>query len=398
MKIQFIGQGTSEGQSVGQRLLASLSNGLFDKFTVVSAFASQSAVLSINEVLQKASLTQLTFIVGIDQKGTSKEALEALLSIENADISVIHTISGIIFHPKIYIFEGQKQVCVIVGSSNLTMQGLFQNIEASLIIEFEQSDENGTQILKEVYGFIDALSENRTKLTQELIEKLYESKVIPLESENKETRSNLHQSDKEARDPSVWEQVKTVFPSIKINKIPHQFKFKKSQNVVKEIDEKDVILGESLEFELEHGALVWQKHNLPSSDAQQVKGNSNVTGVLRLGQADYQVEGKLIDKNTYFRQNLFGKLNWKNTPRAKNTPLEDTTAEFDISINNQYFGVFTLKISHNPERISGQANIPTNLHWGSDVIKILKENNVMGKRLSLYMPIEEGKPFTIDIL
>ena len=70
MKINFIGQGIHEENSVGQRLLESLSNGLFHKFMAISAFASRSAVLGMNEVLEKANLKSITFYVGVDQKGT----------------------------------------------------------------------------------------------------------------------------------------------------------------------------------------------------------------------------------------------------------------------------------------------------------------------------------------
>ena len=144
--------------------------------------------------------------------------------------------------------------------------------------------------------------------------------------------------------------------------------------------------------------MVWQKHNLPSSDAQQVKGTTNVTGVLRLGQADFRINGNLIDKNTYFRESIFGGLDWQETPRKNNTPFQETRTEFDIIIHNQYFGTFKLRISHDSERIAGQANIPTTIHWGTEVVTILKNNNTVGKRLSLYMPLEDGQPFTIEIL
>jgi hypothetical protein len=79
MKINFIGQGINEENSVGQKILKSLSDGLFHKFIAISAFASESAVLGINELLIKANLENIIFYVGIDQKGTSKEALEAFL-------------------------------------------------------------------------------------------------------------------------------------------------------------------------------------------------------------------------------------------------------------------------------------------------------------------------------
>ena len=71
MKIRFIGQGITDSESVGQRLLEALSNGLYEKFTAISAFATQIAVLGTTEILQKSGLKSSIFIVGVDQKGTS---------------------------------------------------------------------------------------------------------------------------------------------------------------------------------------------------------------------------------------------------------------------------------------------------------------------------------------
>ena len=41
--------------------------------------------------------------------------------------------------------------------------------------------------------------------------------------------------------------------------------------------------------------MVWQKKKLPSSDAQQVSGNTKITGVLRLGDADFKIDGVKTD-------------------------------------------------------------------------------------------------------
>ena len=46
MKIHFIGQGINDSESVGQRLLEALSNGFYDTFTAISAFATERAVFS----------------------------------------------------------------------------------------------------------------------------------------------------------------------------------------------------------------------------------------------------------------------------------------------------------------------------------------------------------------
>ena len=350
--------------------------------------------------MKEAHLKHTTFIVGVDQKGTSKEALESLLLIENADISIIHTTTSIIFHPKIYIFKGSEHNCIIVGSSNLTSSGLFQNMEAALMLEFDSANEMGRQLLADISKYISNLSPNRQVLNQALIDSLVESKIVPLEKDNQELRGKQYETDSSERDPSVWKHIKTVFPSIRINKLPSDFRRKKVKKDATTIDAPSltIVADEAIEFDEEKGSLVWQKHNLPASDAQQVREATNPTGVLRLGQADFKVNGALINKNTYFRDTIFGALTWSEIPRRNNTPLQEAHTAFDIWIDNEYFGTFTLRISHDPGRIAGQANIPTTIHWGTEIIAILKSHNTVGKRLSLYMPVEEGQPFAIEIL
>ena len=179
-----------------------------------------------------------------------------------------------------------------------------------------------------------------------------------------------------------------------ISNIPSSFRRKPKtseevQKIIKEIDISDA-------SDIEAGSLIWQKKNLPSSDAQKVSGNTKITGVLRLGDANFKIDRLKINRNTYFRDEVFGNLRWASELRNNNPSLEIAKCKFKVSTNVKNLGVLDLKISHDPDRISDQHNIPTTIHWGSVMISYLKKNSVIGKTLNLYFP-KKGLVFGIVI-
>ena len=174
MKIQLLGQGYEKesANSVGNHLIKLLANKEFQSFTAISAFTSQAGITGLSTYINKAKehLKVIRIITGIDQKGTSKEALEALIELD-VKAYVFYQPSITIFHPKIYLFEGAKKYVLIIGSSNLTAQGLFSNIEASLLIKIDNEEDNEviTQ-LKEYYkGLFDLTEPNLKELNKKLI-------------------------------------------------------------------------------------------------------------------------------------------------------------------------------------------------------------------------------------
>lgn len=75
-------------------------------------------------------------ISGIYDYITTPKALEKMGA--SSDLRIYGTPTGLLFHPKLYIFEiAGKSICW-VGSANLTRSAFQQNIEA--IVEFEDSD------------------------------------------------------------------------------------------------------------------------------------------------------------------------------------------------------------------------------------------------------------------
>tara|TARA_R110002126_G_scaffold19816_4_gene74249 strand:+ start:445 stop:1728 length:1284 start_codon:yes stop_codon:yes gene_type:complete len=184
MNIEFIGQGYDReaGSSVASKLMELLSDTRFSSFKCLVAFASHTGVsgLAGHITSSKSHIDSFRVIVGIDQFGTSKEALEALLQWE-VDSYVFYTTQRIIFHPKIYLFEGDEFVAVIIGSNNLTQTGLAQNIEGAMLITYNKS-EGHTDLINQITDYYEPLLSGESPylkpLSTDLIEQLLASGKI----------------------------------------------------------------------------------------------------------------------------------------------------------------------------------------------------------------------------
>lgn len=116
--------------------------------------------------------------------------------------------------------------------------------------------------------------------------------------------------------------------------------------------------------------VLWVKPKLPRGDLQLLK-TCNASGVLRLTQA-----GMNMDWTTYFRNSVFGKLQWRMLGGK-----EVSHANFKIVLNGVDHGQHVLKISHKPSWESNQSNYTTAIHWGD--FKEIKDWRLFGKALYL---------------
>lgn len=190
MKITFLGQGFDVGLSspVGTRLMNFLSGESFSTFTFISAFASERGVSGLGPYIlsAKRSYKHINIVVGIDEEGTSKEALEAILNL-SVNAFIFYQAEPPIFHPKIYLFEGPEATKLILGSSNLTARGLYSNIENSLLIEFDKGDKEGEVLLRDLKNYYKSLFDfsdpNLFPITKETIGQFVEAGIVINEAE-----------------------------------------------------------------------------------------------------------------------------------------------------------------------------------------------------------------------
>lgn len=196
MQINFIGHGldiTNEN-TVGNILATSFETGdKFDTFIAFVAFASISGVRKIVSSINKNkdNFRNITFYIGIDENGTSKEALQCLIENE-IETYIFYTTSAMIFHPKVYLFEGKYWARLIIGSTNLTNSGLFINVEAAVSMNFRPTDAQGKKIVTQIKEYFKPLLEktdkNTQRLTSELLTTLY-SQGLVVEEINSKTLS-----------------------------------------------------------------------------------------------------------------------------------------------------------------------------------------------------------------
>ena len=395
MNIKFLGQGLSNSKNtVGDILIKSFSNKKYYKFTCYIAFLSLAGVSGLSETIKKSKkhIKEFNVFIGIDNKGTSKEALESILDLD-INAKIYHSVSKPIFHPKIYIFEGKNVCRIIVGSVNLTQPGLFQNIEGSIMIDCDNPPSfKGIclrdQIIEYFKTFYVPESLNIKVLTSKLLQFLVDNRLIPNESERRiiyETKQTEGKEEKESN------KIRDLFPSTKIPKPPDGFKIIKSatQKKLETSFPPVTILSQK-------GQLIWKKSNLPPSDVLIERPGTNVTGCLRLVQAGWKEGGVLIDWTKYFRNNVFGNFSWQ---IIKKKPYEESIdVLFDITILGKNIGQHRLKIRHKPSGEAGQRNYTTSLHWGK-ISSTIRNSNLKGKTFLLYKPKgNEKEPFYIEFV
>uniref|UniRef100_UPI0023F0664B phospholipase D family protein n=1 Tax=Flavobacterium filum TaxID=370974 RepID=UPI0023F0664B len=328
-----------------------------------------------------------TIVIGVDQKGTSKEALEELLALNIASY-VFYQPSISIFHPKIYLFEGTDKSELIIGSSNLTSQGLFTNVEASLIVSIDNSVEADRKIVEQLKdyfkGVFDFNDLNLKKLTNEIIDDLVKAKIVPTEAERKAAQDKAEKAERKETENIISK----IFPKRAIAKIPSEFRGTK-----KPTTKTAVAVTAAAGSASAKGKLVWTRKKLPSSSVQGGGSGTNPTGGLRLVQDDFISGGKKIDQTSYFK-NLFSKYTWKQVRTAPY--VEVAQVPFEVTIKGIFYGQFDLEVRHKPSGEAGQHNYTTSISWGT-VGSIISKANLTGSRLDLYAPKGKGKPFQIVI-
>ncbi|MFO1433499.1 MAG: phospholipase D-like domain-containing protein [Candidatus Competibacteraceae bacterium] len=225
MQVEVIPQvklGNVQWLRIGDVLNKAIAADESRRFRFAVAFARLSGLnrlsVSIGGLLNRGG--EIVGAVGVDNGITTIEALEALQQIA-PNSTIFYTVSGHIYHPKLYLIEGEKSAVAIVGSANLTRDGLFQNVElaTSIHLNFESS------IDYEVYHRYDAfISEllNISNPNVQLIEdttlkRLAQSGIIKPEAQSPEPGPKLRSQRKQVI-PSLG--LEDVFPPLRIPVAP----------------------------------------------------------------------------------------------------------------------------------------------------------------------------------
>lgn len=389
MKVKFLAQGydPENDTSLGNSLIDLLKDTSLSSLTIFSAFASASAVKGLKPFFDRAKklLTKIKIVVGIDQQGTSEEALTALLDLD-FPVFIYYQPSQGIFHPKLYLFEGKKHSKLIIGSSNLTTHGLFVNIEASLLIEMDNSTEDKKLIddLKKYFkGIFDETDKNLQPLSKEIIARLVEKQIVPSEAEQRKS----FQKNTVSHSSNI-DSILDIFPKRIKSAIPKQF-ITRNQNTA-EVSDKP-----NQNFDNENKQLLWTSNPLTERDLNIPTGsNTNPTGSMLFKKG----QNTNTDHRHFFRDVVFKDLKWE-IDNSK-THLERSFATFDFYIAEKLIDTFTLKITHNTRTDSKaylQRNSMTQVSWG-DAKFIIAQKALLGKILFLYQDTKQANRYSFVIV
>ena len=304
MNIEFIAQGflPENSKPSGNVIINALQSGNYNSFLGFTAFVSGGGITNIREQLSDflSAGNEVQLFVGVDLHGTSKEALDLLIE-AGIPTKVVYSPNQIVYHPKIYLFRGSTHHLIIVGSSNLTTSGLFQNIEASLCLSFTNDDPQGMSVERSILDYfaniINGTSDSVQCLNKELIDILVKNNTVLPEVTTRQTSNSVNSTLPQVTyDDSS--KLKEKFKKLAVSRPPKGFKKTIRGEVIStpkkgKPDTTVIYTSEKIE-----GASMWIE------SGRMTGGSRNILDLSKQGKRDGEVKfGSVeffgVDKDTY---------------------------------------------------------------------------------------------------
>ncbi|BDD02427.1 phospholipase D family protein [Persicobacter psychrovividus] len=293
MELEFIGQGIEPGigDTTGDVLLESFKKPGFTSFRAFVAFVSVSGITNLLDELNefRKSGGKVKLFVGVDLHSTSKEALELLMD-EGIETDIVYSPNNVIYHPKVYAFEGPDYSRVLVGSSNLTARGLFQSMEATVCVTVEKNkDREGDAFIQEVYDhynkIIDGKHTSAKELSPELLDVLVANKVVLPEGENRAKQNKINKEYSKVPSGSNHELLK-AFGKVKLSRPPKGYK--------KVIEKNEVEVGASEKVSINTEEIEIQTNSMWIETRKMTGGSMNQLDLSKKGKLKgVQIDGSI---------------------------------------------------------------------------------------------------------
>jgi HKD family nuclease len=377
-------------------------NRLFDvpsieRVIVSVAFVNRSGVELLEAQLKKHSAKTKAFI-GIRNDITSTQGARHLLDL-GVSLFLVDTGSrSVLFHPKLYLVKGRAHARLVIGSANLTIGGLNNNIEAGFAIELDLKNADEKALVEGIEKEFDALYKG------------YPAHIIPITKavELDALQATGRLVDEMTTSPPRPASAATsptgdTLPRIKLKVVPLRRALaaakkaaakpaapppaaKKAAPAKKAVAAAPVAPG--VEYEL-----VWESKELERSDLNIPDGaNTNVKGSISLDKGRLPAE---VDHRHYFREEVFAALGWQ--PRGKT--VEEAYAKCHLVLKGISHGEFDVPISHTvgtDSKTYKQNNAMTRLRWGP-LRQYIARKDLLGRTLVLYRDKADPKRFVLEI-
>ncbi len=351
------------------------------------AFVSDSGVELIEKLL-KPLAAKTTVFAGIRNDITSAQALRRLLGLGVTLYAVDTGSRHVIFHPKLYLVRGKKAARLSIGSANLTLGGMNNNVEAGVLLSLDPANADDEAFLKEMEKVFDGLEAAHPKNVlpirdKKLIDELLASgRVVDemaLPASRPSTTAKTGSSDPTPRMrmkvPPLWRTPRTA---------------KKPKLAQPVAANASVAATPTVGVDYE---LMWVSKELERRDLNIPRAgrNTNPTGSINLDKGLMEAS---VDHRHYFRDVVFAGLTWP----AKSGQVDTSTASFAVTIKGVDQGTYDLTVRHTTSTTSAtylQNNAMTRLSWG-EAKALVQNRSLLGRYLALYRDRADATRFMLE--
>lgn len=386
MEVELILQGLSERTHADA--LEEMFDGDVERAILSVAFVSSDGVDHI-EPLLAAHADKIIVYAGIRNEITSAQALRRLLEIGVSVYAVDTGSRSLLFHPKLYHVRGGDTARLSVGSANLTLGGLNNNIEAGLLLDLSLDDEDDSAFVEELETSFDGLAAEHPENVFEVEDEAAIDGLLDAGRLIDETAAPPPRTATKAKAGST-----DPTPRMKMAPKPLRGKPKAPPEQAPAAPPAGAApvpapaVSATVAPDLE---LVWESKPLSRRSLGIPTGpNSNPTGSTTLGSGTFDD----IDRVTYFRNDLFGHLPW-----VLNGTVETADQDFDLVIKGVLLGTFTLTLRHSLTRAAAAAadhNSPTGLSW-NDARPLVAREDLLDRTMRIWRSTADPTEFQVEI-
>jgi hypothetical protein len=296
------------------------------------------------------------------------------------------------------LVRGKSNASFVVGSANLTLGGLNNNIEAGMLIDFNIANPEDKAVVDEIEAQLSALPTDYPEHVVKIgsvadLDGLLESGRLVDEMAVSPPRPTTSATGVGGGDTVPRMKLK-VAPLrrvlAKAKAAPKKPKPPKAPVAAKAgvVAPKPVPAAVGVEFEL-----VWESKPLTRRDLTipDAKG-THATGSVNL---DKGLLPEDVDHRHYFRDDVFPHLAWA----TRSSTVDEAFAKFQLVLKGISHGEFDLAIRHTTSTTSKtykQKNAMTRLSWGP-MGEYVARPDLIGRTLALYRDKVDPKRFVLEI-
>jgi HKD family nuclease len=368
-----------------------------ERVLISVAFVSESGLQEIARELT-AHAAHVVVFAGIRNDITSYQGLVRLYSIRGVSLYTVDTGSrNVMFHPKVYLVRGRTSARLVVGSANLTLGGLHNNVEASMMLDFDLDDADDKAVVQGIEARLAALPIDypshivRVGAVAELDAMLASGRLVD-EMAIPPPRPTTSAGGAGASD---------TVPRIKLKSTPLRRALQRARPARAPGAPRAAIPARAgaaapapvpatvgVEFELVWESKPLTRRDLTIPDA----AGTHATGSVNL---DKGLLPDAVDHRPYFRDDVFSALTWT----RRSATVDEAFARFQLVLKGISYGEFGLPIRHTTSKTSAaylQKNAMTRLSWGP-MHEYIARPDLIGRSMALYRDKVDPRRFVIEI-